>query len=152
MAKPNRQPAPTGFRPTPQLRAALDKAANTSGRSLSQEIVSRLERTFWEDDADERAAKPAKRRTDNKRGLTKPTNRRSRMESIHINPDDGFIGPRLEDDFDRHEYLHGSRAVHHPNRTEACMQVWGDRFLREYVRLEAGPSFARLTEEDRETT
>ena len=34
---------------TPQLRKALEKAANTSGRSVSQEVEHRLSRTFKED-------------------------------------------------------------------------------------------------------
>ena len=35
-----------GFRPCPMLRAALELAAKQNGRSLSQEIISRLERSF----------------------------------------------------------------------------------------------------------
>jgi hypothetical protein len=34
---------------TPQLRKALEKAANSSGRSVSQEVEHRLSRTFKED-------------------------------------------------------------------------------------------------------
>ena len=41
--------APTGFRPTPQLRSALEMASKENGRSLSQEIESRLERSFHVD-------------------------------------------------------------------------------------------------------
>ena len=41
---------PIGFRPTPDLRKRLQTAAEFSGRSISQEIVSRLEHSFWHDD------------------------------------------------------------------------------------------------------
>ena len=40
-----------GFRPSLTLRRALEDAISVSGRSLSQEIESRLERTFLSDDA-----------------------------------------------------------------------------------------------------
>ncbi len=42
--------APTGFRPTPSLRSALEESSENNGRSLSQEIESRLERSFAIDD------------------------------------------------------------------------------------------------------
>ncbi len=38
--------SPTGFRPTPRLRSALEKMSKENGRSLSQEIESRLETSF----------------------------------------------------------------------------------------------------------
>jgi hypothetical protein len=38
-----------GFRPTPDLRRRLEAATDASGRSLSQEIESRLERSFSEE-------------------------------------------------------------------------------------------------------
>ena len=41
--------ASMGFRPTPEIRARLEAAARTSNRSLSQEIESRLERSFLEE-------------------------------------------------------------------------------------------------------
>ncbi len=40
-----------GFRPSLTLRRALEDAISVSGRSLSQEIESRLDRTFLSDDA-----------------------------------------------------------------------------------------------------
>ena len=39
-----------GFRPTPDLRQHLERACQTAGRSLSQEIQSRLERSFLKTD------------------------------------------------------------------------------------------------------
>lgn len=42
-----RKLASLGFRPTPALRKLLDKAAKDNGRSLAQEISSRLERSFY---------------------------------------------------------------------------------------------------------
>jgi len=59
-AKKRRGPAPKGdyagkaktinTRATPDLREALEQAAKKSGRSLSQEIETRLRRTFREED------------------------------------------------------------------------------------------------------
>ena len=46
--------APIGFRPTPDMRADLKAAAADKGRSMAQEIQSRLEKTFSRDEADER--------------------------------------------------------------------------------------------------
>ena len=43
--------ASMGFRPTPETRERLEKAAKANGRSMSQEIESRLERSFASDDA-----------------------------------------------------------------------------------------------------
>ena len=40
-----------GFRPTPALRADLERAAEDNGRSVSQEIQSRLERSFLDEGA-----------------------------------------------------------------------------------------------------
>ncbi len=40
-----------GFRPTPETRERLEKASKANGRSMSQEIESRLERSFASDDA-----------------------------------------------------------------------------------------------------
>lgn len=40
-----------GFRPTPKIRAKLEKAARENSRSLSREIESRLEHTFLSEDA-----------------------------------------------------------------------------------------------------
>ena len=42
--------ASMGFRPTPETRERLEKAAKANGRSMSQEIESRLERSFASDD------------------------------------------------------------------------------------------------------
>ena len=41
-----RKLASVGFRPTPKLRSQLETAAAEDGRSMSQEIVSRLEASF----------------------------------------------------------------------------------------------------------
>ena len=46
--------APIGFRPTPDMRADLKGAAADKGRSMAQEIQSRLEETFSRDEADDR--------------------------------------------------------------------------------------------------
>ncbi len=40
----------TGFRPTPEIRAKLEAAARENGRSLSQEIESRLERSLGQEE------------------------------------------------------------------------------------------------------
>ena len=41
-----KRPAPIGFRPTPDLLKKLKAAAKDKGRSMAQEMVSRLEKTF----------------------------------------------------------------------------------------------------------
>jgi hypothetical protein len=41
--------ASIGFRPTPQIRRALEEAARQNGRSVSQEIMSRLEHSLSAD-------------------------------------------------------------------------------------------------------
>ena len=38
--------SPLGFRPTPELREQLDNASKSNGRSVAQEIQSRLEKSF----------------------------------------------------------------------------------------------------------
>jgi hypothetical protein len=43
-----RRGASMGFRPTPGIRGKLEEAAKANGRSMSQEIESRLERSFVE--------------------------------------------------------------------------------------------------------
>jgi head-tail adaptor len=49
---------PLNMRTTPSLRAELEEAAGKSGRSLAQEVESRLERTFSEDHLKERLLGP----------------------------------------------------------------------------------------------
>ena len=39
-----------GFRPTPEIRASLERAAQANGRSMSQEVQARLERSFLVED------------------------------------------------------------------------------------------------------
>ncbi len=46
-----RRRAAMGFRPTPEIRERLEKAAEENKRSLSQEIESRLETSFLKEDA-----------------------------------------------------------------------------------------------------
>ncbi len=46
LAPEKRRGASLGFRPTPEIRAKLEEAAAVADRSLSQEIESRLERSF----------------------------------------------------------------------------------------------------------
>ncbi|MBT3703814.1 MAG: Arc family DNA-binding protein [Alphaproteobacteria bacterium] len=46
LPKGERKLASLGFRPTPELRAQLDKAASANDRSVAQEVQSRLERSF----------------------------------------------------------------------------------------------------------
>ena len=46
--------APIGWRPTPNIRKNLKAAAEDKGRSVSQEIQSRLEESFLRAEADER--------------------------------------------------------------------------------------------------
>ena len=43
-----RRGASMGFRPTPTIRAELEKAARANGRSMSHEVEARLERSFVE--------------------------------------------------------------------------------------------------------
>ncbi len=40
-----------GFRPTPGVRAKLEQAAQANGRSMSQEVESRLEASFLKEEA-----------------------------------------------------------------------------------------------------
>jgi hypothetical protein len=40
-----------GFRPTPEVRAKLEQAAQANGRSMSQEVESRLEASFLKEEA-----------------------------------------------------------------------------------------------------
>ena len=40
-----------GFRPTPGVRAKLERAAQANGRSMSQEVESRLEASFLKEEA-----------------------------------------------------------------------------------------------------
>ena len=42
--------ASMGFRPTPEIRGKLEEAAKANGRSMSQEVEHRLERSFSEED------------------------------------------------------------------------------------------------------
>ncbi len=46
-----RRGASMGFRPTPGIRGKLEEAAKANGRSMSQEVEHRLERSFEEDEA-----------------------------------------------------------------------------------------------------
>ncbi len=46
-----RRGASMGFRPTPGIRGKLEEAAKANGRSMSQELEHRLERSFEEDEA-----------------------------------------------------------------------------------------------------
>ncbi len=46
LAPEDRKLPAMGVRPTPELRQKLEEAAARSGRSMSQEVQSRLERTF----------------------------------------------------------------------------------------------------------
>lgn len=46
---PDRLPS-INFRTTSKIRKMIEEAAAQSGRSMSAEMVSRLEKTFWEDD------------------------------------------------------------------------------------------------------
>lgn len=55
----DRRLPPMGFRPTLDLRGKLDQASAESGKSLSQEIESRLERSFLSDSANERVIEAA---------------------------------------------------------------------------------------------
>ena len=43
-----------GFRPTPEMHRRLEAAMKQSGLSLTQEVERRLDRSFQEDDADDR--------------------------------------------------------------------------------------------------
>jgi len=51
LPKSERKLSALGFRPTPGLRSMLNKAAERNGRSVGQEVQSRLERSFQEEDA-----------------------------------------------------------------------------------------------------
>ena len=44
-----RRGASMGFRPTPEIREKLEKASKANGRSMSQEVEHRLERSFTEE-------------------------------------------------------------------------------------------------------
>ena len=44
-----RRGASMGFRPTPEIREKLEEAAKANGRSMSQEVEHRLERSFTEE-------------------------------------------------------------------------------------------------------
>ena len=46
-----RKLASLGFRPTPELRLELERAAQENGRSVSKEIESRLENSFLDEDS-----------------------------------------------------------------------------------------------------
>ena len=53
LPKGQKKPEPMSFRPTPDIRTKLEAAAAASGRSMTREIDSRIERTFLEDDFQE---------------------------------------------------------------------------------------------------
>ncbi len=44
-----RRGASMGFRPTPEIREKVEEAAKANGRSMSQEVEHRLERSFTEE-------------------------------------------------------------------------------------------------------
>ena len=52
LPKDQRRGASMGFRPTPEIRQRLEAAAQENGRSMSQEIEHRLERSFIMEDVD----------------------------------------------------------------------------------------------------